>query len=142
LDGGVVGTYVHAYDVPRRQSSQPIPSARPAQDLSSGSSATPIYDALYSEYVRSLRSLPGDRSGEEHLGFTAFANSQHSSTGSFSTYGVGTYSAVAYSARHGAAQYATGQLATPAVWRPSGRQNATGMHHIPAALPPGPRRGQ
>ncbi|WP_370411441.1 hypothetical protein [Streptomyces fradiae] len=39
---------------------------------SSGFSATPIYDALYSEYRRSFRSLPGDRSGEEDLGFRGF----------------------------------------------------------------------
>ncbi|MFI8964152.1 hypothetical protein ACIGO8_18785 [Streptomyces sp. NPDC053493] len=59
---------------------------RPAQDVSAafparstgpaGSaavvSATPIYDALYSEFRRSFRTLPGDRSGEEELGFRAF----------------------------------------------------------------------
>ncbi|WP_420705526.1 hypothetical protein [Streptomyces sp. NRRL F-5126] len=45
---------------------------RPAQDLVDGYSTTPIYDALYSEYLRSFRALPGDRSGEEDLGFTAF----------------------------------------------------------------------
>ncbi|MEV6327214.1 hypothetical protein [Streptomyces sp. NPDC051909] len=39
---------------------------------STGFSATPIYDALYSEYRRSFRSLPGDRSGEEELGFRGF----------------------------------------------------------------------
>lgn len=37
-----------------------------------GTSATPIYDALYSEYRRSFRALPGDRSGEESLRFPAF----------------------------------------------------------------------
>ena len=45
---------------------------RPAQDRAGGHSATPIYDALYSEYRRSFRALPGDRSGEEDLGFAAF----------------------------------------------------------------------
>ncbi|MFF9196433.1 hypothetical protein ACF09L_14615 [Streptomyces sp. NPDC014779] len=54
---------------------------RPAQDGtagitgaggSAGFSATPIYDALYSEYRRSFRTLPGDRSGEEELGFRGF----------------------------------------------------------------------
>ncbi|CAM5528560.1 Secreted protein OS=Streptomyces glaucescens OX=1907 GN=SGLAU_07760 PE=4 SV=1 [Streptomyces glaucescens] len=35
---------------------------------------TPIYDKLYAEYVKSFRTLPGDRSGEEKLGFTAFGN--------------------------------------------------------------------
>ena len=37
-------------------------------------SATPIYDALYAEYRRLFRSLPGDRSDEEDLGFVAFGN--------------------------------------------------------------------
>lgn len=45
---------------------------RPSQDRSGGQSHTPIYDALYSEYRRSFRALPGDRSGEENLGFVAF----------------------------------------------------------------------
>lgn len=35
-------------------------------------SATPIYDALYAEYRRLFRALPGDRTGEEELEFTAF----------------------------------------------------------------------
>nr|BBJ54781.1 hypothetical protein SAVMC3_74100 [Streptomyces avermitilis] len=88
---------MHAYDPPRRPSFQPVPAARPAQDLANGSSATPIYDALYAEYVRSFRSLPGDRSGEEDLGFTAFANTPRG-TGSYTT---GSYGAVGYGARHG-----------------------------------------
>jgi hypothetical protein len=37
-------------------------------------SGTPIYDALYSEYRRLFRTLPGDRSGEEDLHFNAFAS--------------------------------------------------------------------
>ncbi|MFF0475839.1 hypothetical protein [Streptomyces sp. NPDC004284] len=45
---------------------------RPARDVSAGPSPTPIFDALYSEYRRSFRTLPGDRSGEEELGFRAF----------------------------------------------------------------------
>ena len=35
-------------------------------------SATPIFDALYSEFRRLFRALPGDRSGEEDLSFTGF----------------------------------------------------------------------
>ncbi|MFD4990358.1 hypothetical protein [Streptomyces sp. NPDC058374] len=50
---------------------------RPAQDLTDGRSSTPIYDALYSEYRRSFRALPGDRSGEEDLRFNAFGTSPH-----------------------------------------------------------------
>ncbi|GAA3397239.1 hypothetical protein GCM10017752_54780 [Streptomyces roseoviridis] len=71
-DAGVVGTYVHPYDPFREQYPSPIPSMRPAQDLPAGRSSTPIYDALYSEYRRTFRTLPGDRSGEEELSFRAF----------------------------------------------------------------------
>ncbi|MEV3969704.1 hypothetical protein AB0K68_16395, partial [Streptomyces sp. NPDC050698] len=78
---------MHAYDVPRRQSFSPIPSARSAQDAQGGPSATPIYDALYAEYVKSFRALPGDRSGEEKLGFTAFGNTPYSSGSYTGAYG-------------------------------------------------------
>ncbi|MEV5973304.1 hypothetical protein [Streptomyces sp. NPDC051921] len=65
---------MHAYDPFRQQqpSPAPIPAMRPAQDVSGGLSATPIYDALYSEFRRSFRTLPGDRSGEEELSFRSF----------------------------------------------------------------------
>jgi hypothetical protein len=136
-------------------------------------SATPIYDALYAEYVRSFRSLPGDRSGEEGLDFAAFGNGSqgvvpyHSQgsglyggghgTGSYSSYSA--YSAGAQSARQGHGQPSSwqrvgalgGQLeleaqqnrttASTGVWQAGGRQHSTGMHHVPAPLPPGPRRG-
>jgi len=106
---------VHPYDAPRR--------------FSGGPSATPIYDALYSEYVKTFRSLPGDRSGEEELGFTAFGNSPHAS-GSFSS-SYSAYSAGAFSARQQSQWQRVGHIG----------QQHTGMHHVPAALPPGPRRG-
>lgn len=90
---------------------------RPAQDspagYSSGHSATPIYDALYSEYLRSFRTLPGDRSGEENLGFTAFGTGMHGSS----------------SGRH---------APFSGTWQ-SGRQYPGGRAQ--AALPPAPRRG-
>lgn len=38
-------------------------------------SGTPIYDALFAEYRRLFRALPGDRSGEEQLRFDAIMNS-------------------------------------------------------------------
>ncbi|WP_406328862.1 hypothetical protein [Streptomyces sp. NBC_00203] len=144
---------MHTYDVPRRRPFQPVPPAssplrssrevptsRPAQDPPGGPSATPIYDALYAEWVRSFRALPGDRHGEEDLGFTAFGSLPHG-TSSFGSYNsFNSYSAGAHSARQSAAQQ--GHTATTtAVWQPSGRQHSTGMHHIPAALPPAPRRG-
>ncbi|MEU7720100.1 hypothetical protein [Streptomyces tibetensis] len=140
---------MHAYDVPRRQSFSPIPSARSAQDSPCGPSATPIYDALYAEYVKSFRALPGDRSGEEKLGFTAFGNTPHGSGSYGGTYGssYSAYSAGAQSARHAAGQqpqwqrvgtygtgtYGTGTHGTSAY--------GTGMHYVPAALPPGRRGG-
>ena len=87
---------------------------RPAQD-SSGHSATPIYDALYAEFRRSFRALPGDRSGEEELGFTAFGTVQNASGRPASrSRGTGT-----------------------GVWQPVARQHASGL--IPA-LPPWPRK--
>ncbi|MGW1886371.1 hypothetical protein [Streptomyces sp. NPDC001970] len=48
---------------------QPYPSRIP--------SATPIYDALCSEYRTAFRTLPGDRSGEEDLGFKGFGLRLH-----------------------------------------------------------------
>lgn len=89
---------------------------RPAQDppagYASGYSATPIYDALYSEYLRSFRTLPGDRSGEESLGFTAFGTGMHGSSGPQSSF--------------------------TSSWQ-SGRQYPGGRPQM--ALPPAPRRG-
>lgn len=122
---------MHTYDAPRRPPFQSIPAARSAQDPPGAPSATPIYDALYAEWVRCFRALPGDRHGEEELGFTAFGSLAHGSSaygGSSYTSSYSSYSAGAHSARHG-------------VWQPVGRLHSTGLHHIPAALPPAPRRG-
>ncbi|MEU5086942.1 hypothetical protein [Streptomyces sp. NPDC021356] len=124
---------MHAYDVPRRQSYQPIRSARAAQDPM-GPSATPIYDALYAEYVKSYRTLPGDRSGEEDLGFVAFGNLQHrTGSNAYIAYGAG-----AYSTRHGTGQQQTQWQRVGTLGR---QESGTGMQHVPAALPPAPRRG-
>ena len=166
MGGGVVWTYVHTYDVPRRQSYQSSPSTRSAQDYSSGPSVTPIYDALYAEYGKSFRSLPGDRSGEDELDFAAFGANPNglapyggsfgSNSGSYSAYSAGAFSARNGSQgngqqsvwqRVGQLDAQQGQSATPtptptAVRPTGGRQRYTGMTHIPAALPPGPRRGQ
>ncbi|MGW6569045.1 hypothetical protein [Streptomyces sp. NPDC054975] len=103
---------MHTYDPPRQPYPSSIPSMRPAQDLVGGQSSTPIYDALYSEYRRSFRALPGDRSGEEDLGFRAFGT----------PVSAGLYGSQGH--RH---------TAQPAAW--------SAQHHVPAALPPGPRRG-
>ncbi|MFE6743833.1 hypothetical protein [Streptomyces tubercidicus] len=70
---GVVGTYVHAYDPSARAPyTHPIPGMRPSHDhgttpLTDQGSATPIYDALYAEWRRSFRALPGDRTDEPEL---------------------------------------------------------------------------
>ncbi|UED88804.1 hypothetical protein [Streptomyces profundus] len=45
---------------------------RAPYERAGGGSATPIYDALCAEYRRLFRALPGDRSGEEELGFVGF----------------------------------------------------------------------
>ncbi|EFL14342.1 conserved hypothetical protein [Streptomyces sp. C] len=138
---------MHSYD----------PSRAPFR--ASSASHTPIYDSLYSEYLRAFRALPGDRTGEEDLGFTAFSYG----TGYGSPYGgvtagtSGSYGSGGGTGWNGSSwQQADG-------WQPSyvpqqaaqpvysyagagsgyggGRQHQTGMQHVPAALPPAPRRG-
>jgi hypothetical protein len=75
----LVGPDVHTYDASYRpQYRSQIPAMRSPHDVDvTGFSATPIYDALYSEYRRSFRTLPGDRSGEESLQFKTFAMMQN-----------------------------------------------------------------
>nr|WP_306337238.1 hypothetical protein [Streptomyces sp. KL118A] len=117
---------MHPYDPsPRHRPAyqSPIPSMRTAQDSTGSHSATPIYDALYSEYLRAFRALPGDRSGEEDLGFTAFGPGpygiQHRVDGRHDPRYGGQFQV----ARYGQHEH-----------------HATGYHQFPAALPPGPRR--
>lgn len=132
---------MHAYDVPRRPSLASVPApVRPAQGSRSGLSATPIYDALYTEYVKSFRSLPGDRSGEEELGFTAFGNIPHS-TGPYGGHSPSAFGASLVSGAHGAG--ASGRQGAGPQWQRVGTvgRPASGMHHVPAGLPPAPRRG-
>ncbi|MFR9673944.1 hypothetical protein [Streptomyces sp. TR06-5] len=50
-----------------------------------GRSATPIYDALYAEYQRLFRALPGDRAGEEQLRFEGFGTWRDVGTGAWDT---------------------------------------------------------
>ncbi|MEU5057819.1 hypothetical protein ACFC18_15685 [Streptomyces sp. NPDC056121] len=103
---------------------------RGTHESAGGRSATPIYDALYSEYRRSFRALPGDRSGEENLSFSAFGSGayvvhHHSSSG-----------------RHSASYHEPQQVhSSPPTgsWHTNGRQHGTGSN-LPAALPPAPRR--
>ncbi|GGS71240.1 MULTISPECIES: hypothetical protein [Streptomyces] len=118
---------MHAYDTSPRRSFSSVPSARTAHEPSGGPSATPIYDSLYAEWVKTFRTLPGDRSGEEELGFSAFGDLPDGAgtygghrPGSFSS-SYSAYSAGAYSARQQSQWQRVGTIA--------------------AALPPGPRRG-
>ncbi|MEU3527488.1 hypothetical protein AB0E62_27070 [Streptomyces sp. NPDC038707] len=130
---------MHAYDTPPRRSFSSVPSARAAQEPSGGPSATPIYDTLYAEWVKTFRTLPGDRSGEEELGFSAFGDFPDGSsrygghrTGTFSS-SYSAYSAGAYSARQQSQWQRVGTL---------GRPQDSGAPYTPAAaLPPGQRRG-
>ncbi|EFE70385.1 hypothetical protein ABT269_26730 [Streptomyces viridosporus] len=136
---------MHAYDVPRRQPLASVPApGRPAQGSRSGLSATPIYDALYTEYVKSFRALPGDRSGEEDLGFTAFGNIPRGA-GPYGGHGPGSSGGSLGSGAYGAhgpgsTRQVTGQQPQ---WQRVGTvsRHATGMQHVPAGLPPAPRRG-
>lgn len=129
----------------------PYDSSR-APSRTSPVSHTPIYDALYSEYLRAFRALPGDRTGEEDLGFTAFSYGG-GYTGTGSSYDSGwngspwqrtdgwqpTYVAQPQPAPTPAPAPAYSYAGGSGYG--DGRQRQTGMTPIPAALPPAPRRG-
>lgn len=110
---------MHTYDPSRQPYQSQIPSMRPARDAMATQSPTPIYDALYSEYRRAFRTLPGDRSGEEDLDFRGFGTGLHSSRGGPSS----------HTSHPGAG------------WQPYPMSRPHNGNHQPAALPPGPRRG-
>lgn len=167
---------MHSYDVSRAPSySSTVPPMRPVRELDSAPAAshTPIYDTLYSEYLRAFRALPGDRTGEEDLGFTAFSYGgayTGSATGAYTGPTTPAYTGGAgggsYGGSHGSGWNGSSWQQADA-WQPSyapepqpqysyagagattaagggyanGRQRQTGMQHIPAALPPAPRRG-
>jgi hypothetical protein len=54
-------------------------------------SATPIYDALYSEFRRLFRALPGDRTGEDDLYFTGFSQYYPADTAQAASGGMGRH---------------------------------------------------
>ncbi|MYU56582.1 hypothetical protein GTY53_32590 [Streptomyces sp. SID7805] len=105
---------MHTYDASSRAPyPPPIPGMRPPHDPGAHTglgSATPIYDALYAEYRRSFRALPGDRTdeppGPELLG------------------GHRDWARTTASSGH---------------WEVVARQPYPFRGHVPAALPPGPR---
>ncbi|MFF3863709.1 hypothetical protein [Streptomyces sp. NPDC002209] len=154
--------------------------ARDRDNAPAALSHTPIYDTLYTEYLRAFRALPGDRTGEEDLGFTAFsyggwyAGTGGSAYGAGSAYGSGggggggAYGGGSYGSGWNGSAWQTDPW--PAAYAPApqpsyayagssaagsdhggssaagsayagGRQHQPGMQHIPAALPPAPRRG-
>ncbi|MER8016574.1 hypothetical protein ACIQ7S_25405 [Streptomyces griseoluteus] len=131
---------MHPYDAsPRRPALSPVPVARSGQENPGGPSSTPIYDTLYAEWVKTFRTLPGDRSGEENLGFTAFGSLPQSTgaygghrPGSFSS-SYSAYSAGAYSARQQSQQSQWQRIGTIGRAQPDGAG--------PPALPPAPRQG-
>ncbi|MGW7056511.1 hypothetical protein [Streptomyces sp. NPDC054887] len=124
---------MHSYDPSRHQPYQSqIPSMRPSRETQTDHSHTPIYDALYSEYRRSFRALPGDRTGEEELGFTGFSSGPRHGHGSTSHTGQGSHGG-----HTGFWRVTSSDSGTTA--HGNGRQH-TG-NHFPAALPPAPRRG-
>ncbi|GHI84637.1 hypothetical protein ACWGF3_39665 [Streptomyces xanthophaeus] len=144
---------MHPYDSSRAPSyPSAVPPMRPARDRDSAAAAshTPIYDTLYSEYLRAFRALPGDRTGEEDLGFTAFSyGGGYGAGGSSYTGGSGWNSSAwqqsdswqpSYTPQPSYSYAYAGQGADSPGYA-GGRQNQTGMTHIPAALPPAPRRG-
>lgn len=137
---------MHSYDSSRAPSyPSTVPAMRPARDRDPAPavSHTPIYDTLYSEYLRAFRTLPGDRTGEEDHGFTAFSYGGSYTSGT--SYGSG-WSGSAWQRVDGWQPSYTPQPQPAYSYAGSpgytdGRQHQTGMTHIPAALPPAPRRG-
>ncbi|MER5499522.1 MULTISPECIES: hypothetical protein [unclassified Streptomyces] len=108
---------------------------RPTQAPSGGQSHTPIYDALYSEYRRSFRALPGDRSGEENLGFLSFGSGLFGSR-------LPSVPRPGFSTGLSATGGTTGNGGTTGTRGGTGSWQRVGRHSgrtQPAALPPGSR---
>lgn len=134
--GAVVGPDVQPYEPPRshrpfrehgRGPGLGIPAMRPSHDgPANNASSTPIYDALYAEYSRLFRTLPGDRTGEEKLRFEGFG------LGFGTVHGTGTGNWGA--GNRGSDDWRSDDWPRDALPRRGG--------HVPAALPPGARDGQ
>ncbi|MET7858535.1 hypothetical protein ABZS81_15215 [Streptomyces sp. NPDC005318] len=105
---------------------------RPSRDPSGDQSHTPIYDALYSEYRRSFRALPGDRSGEENLAFVTFGTGLFGSRAPLSGHSGHSGLSGHASGHSGPGTHTAGLGSWQRVGRHAGRPQ-------PAALPPGPR---
>ncbi|MEU6017852.1 hypothetical protein ABZ826_28540 [Streptomyces sp. NPDC047515] len=109
---------------------------RPSQEPLGGQSQTPIYDALYSEYRRSFRALPGDRSGEENLGFIAFGSGLFGSRLPLSGHSGHSTGLSAHSTTAGHGSGASTHTGSLGSWQRVGRHSGRTQ---PAALPPGSR---
>jgi hypothetical protein len=117
---------------------------RPAYEAESAGSATPIYDALYAEYRRLFRALPGDRTGEEDLKFTGFGPRRPYGSGPAEHPGPGGQAAgqgyaapqAGHAGHPGGAAHGGGWMPVghipPSQGRPSG-----GRHRGLLSLPPG-----
>ncbi|EST39780.1 hypothetical protein N566_00040 [Streptomycetaceae bacterium MP113-05] len=77
-----VHSHLPALRHPQRFSGAPGTSPSPVYSAYQRS-PTPIYDALYAEYQRLFRALPGDRSGEEELRFERFDGVRRIGTGAW-----------------------------------------------------------
>lgn len=108
---------MHAYDPSSRAPyTHPIPGMRPSYEhrtthTPDHGSATPIYDALYAEYRRAFRALPGDRTDEPELPESL----------------------------RGAVNWNRTAAASAGHWEVVSRQPYHPRGHVPAALPPGQR---
>ncbi|GHJ38603.1 hypothetical protein [Streptomyces sp. TS71-3] len=130
---------MQTYDPARRPPyPNPIPAMRLAPERSGGRSATPIYDRLYAEYRMAFRTLPGDRSGEEDLGFKGFAALPGPGT-ELSGPGHGHPEAPGGAPSPGTYPLDRGGLYQTGIWRPVGRSHGP-EELLPAVLPTRHRR--
>lgn len=141
----LVGSYVYSYEVAaahRQPTSRPIPGMRPSYDAENPTSPTPIYDALYSEYRRLFRALPGDRTGEEDLRFTGFATRDPYAAGRAEQYPPQQQTFHTYPGHaQGTPQFMPAQSSSPATgqgWVATGYLSPAvgGRHRSMLSLPP------
>ncbi|NYI03404.1 hypothetical protein [Allostreptomyces psammosilenae] len=134
---------MYTFDLPPRVPTHDgslIPAMRAAQDARPPS-ATPIYDALYAEFQRLFRTLPGDRSGEEALVFHGFAGGRYATHTGYQGHGSphGTHPG-AHPGAHPGTHHPTHNGAHPGTHpaaRGGGNQAAAyGRHRGGYALPP------
>ncbi|MEY9997928.1 hypothetical protein ABIE67_010047 [Streptomyces sp. V4I8] len=127
---------MHAYDHPHDQSYRSLPFLSPPRSFAQSSQTTPIYDALYAEWVDSFRTTPGDRSGEGALVPAAFGSNPHNASpvaaDAHEPYGNShnAYDVKGYGTHNSAGREGHWQRVA------SLGQHSPEMRHIPAELPP------